>query len=152
MKKVFTTGVALLLVLLVAPALTAGDDKEKKAEGCAASSGCGAEKASMVVAGDVVTVSGKLVHCKETMGKVAAENNMCPKGTPASGKAVLVQTETGDMILVTAEEKIELPETVTKIRAKGELEGTALKAASIEGYCSKSDKWHELVTVASATL
>ena len=84
------------------------------------------------------------------MGKVAEKNGMCPTGTPASGKALLVQSDCGKQILVTASQKIALAEGITKIRATGKMEGTHLIASKLEAW-SEENGWKEIAITTEAS-
>lgn len=108
-------------------------DKGTKAAKTAAADCCDLKTdAAVTRVAENITVTGEIIACKETMGKVAAANGMCAKGTPASGKSVLLRTADGDYVLISGTCKLNLPEGVKQVRARGTLTGSHLVAAALE--------------------
>lgn len=174
MKKLLPIGLALLIAVVLVPAIGAQEKTEKKdcdksacagkdatakvadKKECASSKGvarvaddkkqgCGSKKstAAVVRVADHVTVAGEVVHCKDTMATVAEKNGMCPTGTPASGKSILVKADDGTIYLVTAEQKLNLCNSVTKVRASGKLNGTNIAVATLESW-SEKEGWQKV--------
>lgn len=156
MKKLLSIGLVAVLAIFVFAAASAQDEGKKancpsacktstvaekgncdkgaaKATKTAAADCCDDEKGAAVTrVADAITVTGTPVSCPDTMGKVAEKNGLCPKGTPASGKSVLLRTADGGYVLVSAKCRIALPEKATAIRAHGTLSGSHLIAATLE--------------------
>ena len=145
MKKVLVSVFSLVLILSLA-SMGIADDCSSKGTRTAdkKSSDCSGEKATTVADAKLMAVKGKLVNCKQTLSKVAESKGMCPKGVHEDGKALLVENADGKHVLVAFGKKLELPESVVKIKAKGKMKGGVLHASKLSGFCTKSEKWHDI--------